>query len=87
MSFIHFFNSYIVNSKDLERCKRGIQVTYELAYIYPCTARPSMMDSYWESNSNKRKLVDCAYEYYLEHPVKAELTIGYSKYPIPKADM
>ena len=44
------------------------------------------MDSFWESDSNKRKLMDCAYEYYLEHPMKAELTIVCSGYLIPKKD-
>ena len=86
---IHFvFDSYIeLTIKDLERCKRGIHVTYEVAYIYPCTGRPSMIDSFWESNSKKRKLIDSAFEYYLEHPMKTELAIVYSEYPIPKANM
>ena len=45
-----------------------------------------MMDSFWKSNSNKRKLIDCAYEYYLKHPMKAELTIVCGGYLIPKED-
>ena len=32
-----------------------------------------MMVSFWESDPNKRKLIECVYEYYLEHPIKAEL--------------
>ena len=44
----------------------------------------SMIDSFWESDSNKRKFIDCAYEYYLQHPIKVELTIVYSNYLIPK---
>ena len=86
---IHFvFDSYIkLTIKDLERCKRGIHVTYEVAYIYPCIARPSIIDSFWESNSNKRKLIDSAFEYYLEDPIKTELKIVYSEYPIPKANI
>ena len=43
-----------------------------------------IMDSFWESDSNKRKLTDCASEYYLEHPMKAELTIVCSGYLILK---
>ena len=64
-TMIHFvFDSYIeLTIKDLERLKRGLRVTYELADIYSCTALPSMMDSFWESNSNERKLIDCTYEY------------------------
>ena len=45
-----------------------------------------MMDSFWESKSSKRKLIDCAYDYYLEHPMKAKLTIVCSGYLIPKED-
>ena len=57
------FDSYIeLTIKDSERLNRGLYVTYELADIYTCTALPSMMDSFWESDSNKRKLVDCTYE-------------------------
>ena len=37
-------------------------------------------------DSNKRKLIDCAYEYYLEYPMKAELKIVCSGYLIPKED-
>ena len=54
--------------------------------VYPYTALPSMMVSFWESHSNKRKFIDCAYEYYLEHPMKAELAIVCSGYFIPKED-
>ena len=59
---IHFvYDSYIeLTIKDSERLKRELHVTYELAKIYPCTALPSMMDSFWESNSKKRKLIDWA---------------------------
>ena len=87
-TMIHFvYDSYIeLPIKDLERVKRGLHVTYELADIYPCTALPLMMNSFWESDSNKRKLIDCAYEYYLEHPIKAGLTIVCSGYLIPKVD-
>ena len=45
-----------------------------------------MMDLFWEFDSNKRKLIDFAYEYYLEHPMKAELAIVCSGYLIPKED-
>ena len=62
-TMIHFFYSYIeLTIKDLERLKRRLHVTYELADIYPCTALPSMMDLFWKSDSNKRKFIDCAYE-------------------------
>ena len=82
-----FFDSYIeLTIKDLERLKRGLHVTYELVDIYACTALLSMMDSIGESDSNKRKLIDCAYEYYLEHPMNAELTIVCRVYLIPKED-
>ena len=47
-AMIHFvFDSYIeLTIKDLERLKRGLHVTYELADTYPCAALPSMMDSF-----------------------------------------
>ena len=85
-TMIHFgFDSYIkLTIKYSERLKRGLHVMYELANIYPCTALPSMMDSFWKSDSNKRKLIDCAYEYYLEHPIKAEHTILCSGYLFQK---
>ena len=59
---------------------------YELANIYEYTEFPSITDLFWESVSNKRKFIDCAYEYYLEHPMKANLTIVYSGYLLPKED-
>ena len=85
---IHFvFHSYIeLTMKDLERLKREFRVTYEFANIYTCTALPSMMDWFWESNSNERKLTDCPYEYYLEQPMKSEFTIVCNGYLIPKDD-
>ena len=46
--------------KHSETLKQGLRGTYESADIYPCTARPSIMDAFWESDSNKRKLIDCA---------------------------
>ena len=57
-TIIHFiFDSYIeLTIKDSERLKQGLYVMYELADIYPCTALPSMIDSFRESDSNKRKL-------------------------------
>ena len=47
-TMIHFiFDSYIeLTIKDLEKCKKGLRVTYKLTDIYPCTAFPSMMDSF-----------------------------------------
>ena len=38
------------------------------------------------NDSYKRKFIDCAYEYYLEHSMKAELMIVCSGYLIPKED-
>ena len=46
--------------KHSETLKQGLRGTYESADIYPCTALPSIMDAFWESDSNKRKLIDCA---------------------------
>ena len=45
-----------------------------------------MIDLFWKFNSNKGRLIDCAYEYYLEDPVKAELIIACSVYLIPEKD-
>ena len=52
-AMIYFaFDSYIeLTIKNLERLKRGLHATYELANIYPSTALPSMMDSFWGSDS------------------------------------
>ena len=85
---IHFvFDSYIpLAIKDSESLKRGLHITYELVDIYPCTALPLMMGSFWESDSNKRKVIKFTYEYYLEHPMKSDLTIVSSGYLIPKED-
>ena len=81
------FDSYTeLTIKDSGRLKGGFHVTYELPDIYPCTALPSMIESLWKSDSSNRKLIDCAYEYYLEHPIKAKLTLVCSGYLIPKED-
>ena len=62
-TMIHFvFDSYIeLTIKGSETLKRGLHATYEFADIYPCTALPSMMDSFWQSDSNKRKLTQPAF--------------------------
>ena len=59
---IHFvFDRYVESKiKDSERLKRKLHGTYELSDIYPCAALPSMMDSFYGSDSNKRKLIYCA---------------------------
>ena len=87
-TMIHFvFDIYIeLIMKYSERLRRELYVMYEPADIYPCTALPSMMDSFWESSWKRRKPIDCACEYYLEHPMKAELKIVCSGYLIPKED-
>ena len=52
------FDSYIeLTIKDSETLKRVLHATHEFADIYRCTALPSMMDSFWESDSNKRKRI------------------------------
>ena len=49
-----FYSCIELTIKHSGGLKRGLHVTYELADIYPCNSLPSMMDSFWESNSNKR---------------------------------
>ena len=81
------FDSYVKPTiKDSQRISRGLDATFELADIQPCTALPSIMDSFWESDVNKRKLIDCAYEYYQDHPIRRELTIVCSGYFVPTDD-
>ena len=75
------YDSYIdLTIKDSERIRRGLTVSYKLAEVQPSTAIPSMMDSFWESESNKRKLIDCAYEYYQSHPISESLNVVCSGY-------
>ena len=57
---IHFVFDRYVELKIKERLKRKLHGTYELSDTYPCAALPSMMDSFWGSDSNKRKLIYCA---------------------------
>ena len=79
MQFI--FDSYVdLTVKDSEKIRRGTSITYELADIRPTTTLPSMMEKFWESESNKSKLVSCAYDYYLVHPLKQFYDIVCSGY-------
>ena len=62
------FNNYIdLTIKDSERIRRGTDVTDELSEIQPMAILPAMMDSFWESDENKKLLIDCAYKYYLQY--------------------
>ena len=79
MQFI--FDSYVdLTVKDSEKIRRGTSIAYELADIRPTTTLPSMMEKFWESESNKSKLVSCAYDYYLAHPLKQFYEIVCSGY-------
>ena len=69
MNTIQFaFDSYLeLTVKDSERRKRGSSITYELVDLMPSTSLPSMMDNFWKSENNKRKLINAAYKYNIDN--------------------
>ena len=75
------FDSYIdLTIKDSERIRRGTSVTYEIMELNPMTLLPKLMNSFWESDANKERLISCAYEYFLRHQIKETHTIVCSGY-------
>ena len=69
MNTIQFvFDSYLeLTVEDSERRRRGSSITYELVDLIPSTSLPSMMDNFWKSENNKRKLINAAYKYYIDN--------------------